>query len=76
MLPSRCRTGTSSNSPSPTWSLISASLGSRLLLQARVQSPLCSACPLRPSTRKRARSHRSRRPAAPPLRVDGASRPR
>ena len=40
MLPSRCRTVTSSNSPSPTSSLISAWLGSRRLLRrGRLASP-------------------------------------
>ena len=41
MLPSRCRTGTSSASPSPTSSLISASPGNRLLLRERVLPPSC-----------------------------------
>ena len=41
ILPSRCRTGTSSNSPSPTSSLISASPGNRRLSQETVQ-PLSS----------------------------------
>jgi hypothetical protein len=63
MLPSRCRTGASSNSPSPTSS------------PARLSAARCGAG-AHPSTRKRARPHRARRPSAPQSGVDGVSHPR
>lgn len=80
MLPSRCRTGTSSAGPSLTSSSISASSGSRSLAPERdAAAPLVSrriAAPntLAPATKERGRLHRARPPSAPPLHVDGASR--
>jgi hypothetical protein len=59
MISGRCPIGTASNSPSPTSRLISASPGSRFLLQARLQPPLCAACPLGPGVafQRSARRH-------------------
>jgi hypothetical protein len=80
MLPSRCRSGTCSPSPRPTSSLISAYPGSRPLLPQRVPPPLSPGGSLprrsRHGNQERPRLQRSRRPPAPPPRVDGPSRPR
>jgi hypothetical protein len=80
MILGRCRTGTSSNSPSPTSSSISASPGSRRLSRREQCSPSrlpparCGAG-AHSSTRKRTCPHGARRPSAPQSGVDAASHP-